>query len=390
MLHRSRALALKGAACAAAALAVAGCAKTSSSSSSSATITGGTLTVYVSEPLQIAGDNVAQDVVDAEKLAYSQLKGEVKDYSVKLDVVGGKQQVSYNAREAIQNATTIAYLGELDPGASDQTVGITNALDILQVSPTDTALELGQSTPAVAGAPDNYFESWSSYGRTFARLVPTSAQEAAAQVAEMKSLGVKGLFISDDGSDYGRAIAYAVRKDASGAGVTVQARLAGAGAVFYGAQSPTQAAKFFGGVSAVDPTAKLFGPSSLNNSEFTEALKTDRNLYVTIPGVMPGQLNAQGKAFDQAFDSTYGHEPSGEAIFGYAAMSALLNVLKQAGTNADSRSKVVKDFLKLSESQSVLGSYNIDSSGNTSFDSFVIARLSNGTLVPFKAAPNQG
>jgi len=51
---------------------------------------------------------------------------------------------------------------------------------------------------------------------------------------------------------------------------------------------------------------------------------------------------------------------------------------------------VVKDFLKLSESQSVLGSYNIDSSGNTSFDSFVIARLSNGTLVPFKAAPNQG
>ena len=43
--------------------------------------------------------------------------------------------------------SAIAYLGEVDPGLSSQSLGITNAQDLLQVSPTDTdlvqALSLG-------------------------------------------------------------------------------------------------------------------------------------------------------------------------------------------------------------------------------------------------------
>ena len=36
---------------------------------------------------------------------------------------------------------------------------------------------------------------------------------------------------------------------------------------------------------------------------------------------------------------------------------------------------------------SVLGTYSIDKSGNTSLDAFVFARMRNGKLVPFAAAP---
>ena len=390
MLHRSRALALTGAACVAAALAVAGCGNTSSgSSSNSTTITGNTLNIYISEPPQFKSDPAAVDVIDAEKLAYSVNRGEVKDFKLGVYTVPG-QQVSDNARSAIENDDTIAYLGEIDPGTSDQSVGITNAQDILQVSPTDTAVELGPGSPVIVGSPQSYFESWGTYGRTFARLVPTSAQEAVAQVDEMKSLGVSTLYVGDDGSDYGRVIAAAVRKDAKTAGITVQTSLSGADGVFYGVQSPSAAAKFFSGVAATDAKAKLFGPSSLNNGLFTEAVPNLHNLYVTIPGFMPSQLNADGKTFDKAFATAYGHEPNVEAIFGYEAMSALLAVLKKAGENANNRTDVIKDFLKLSQSQSVLGSYSIDSSGNTSLDAFVIAKLSDGTLVPFKAASTQG
>ena len=52
------------------------------------------------------------------------------------------EAVRQRARLAIIDSSTIAYLGEIAPGAPTQTVGITNALDVLQVSPTDNALEL--------------------------------------------------------------------------------------------------------------------------------------------------------------------------------------------------------------------------------------------------------
>ena len=96
-------------------------------------------------------------------------------------------ELSNNARAAIQNPSVIAYIGELAPGSSDGTVGITNALNMLQVSPTDGALELTRPTPAVPGAPTSFYESWSTYGRTFAHAAPSTEQEAAVLAAAMNA-----------------------------------------------------------------------------------------------------------------------------------------------------------------------------------------------------------
>ncbi len=74
-------------------------------------------------------------------------------------------KLSDNARAAIIDSSSIAYLGEVAPGTSDQTVGITNALALLQVSPTDNALELSAHTPAVSGSPHSYYEQWGTYGQ---------------------------------------------------------------------------------------------------------------------------------------------------------------------------------------------------------------------------------
>ena len=388
MRRHSRALASLGVACLAA-LAVAGCSasKSSSSSSSALTVSGGTLRIYLSEPSDLSSDPVAQDVVHAEQMAFSSHAPSVKDFKLALVPVAYKT-LSDNARAAIIDATTIAYLGEIAPGDSDQTTGITNAQDVLQVSPTDGALELGQSTPAVSGGIKSYFEQYSTYGRTFARVVPSGAEEAKAQVAEMKSLGAKSLYVSQDGSDYGRALADAISVDASSAGITAAKSLSSADAVFYGAESPAAAAKFFNHAASAAPNAKLFGPSSLNSSAFTSALSSSvHNLYVSIPGYLPKDLPAEGRAFDAAFKSAYGHTPNTVAIFGYEAMSALLRVLADEGDKANNRADVVHAFLKQNKVSSVLGTYSIDSYGNTSLDAFVFARPRGGKLVPFAAAP---
>jgi branched-chain amino acid transport system substrate-binding protein len=386
---RPRALAGSGVACIAA-LAIAGCSaagSSSSSSSSSTTVSGNTLTIYLSEPTDLSSNTAAQDIIHAEQMAYSAHHGEVNAFKLDLQTVRAKT-LTDNARAAIIDPTTIAYMGEIAPGESDDTVGITNALDVLQVSPTDNALELSQNTPAVSGGYKNFFEQWSTYGRTFARVAPSGTTEAQALVTEMKSLGVTKLYVGNDGSDYGKALAEAVRSDAHGAGLTIESSTGEeVNGYFYGARSPAAAAKFFNHVAGMSPDAKLFGSSSLNTSAFSSAVSGSvRNLYVSIPGYLPKDLPAEGKSFVTLFKSTYGHAPNVEAIFGFEAMSSLLQVLKAEGAKANNRGDVVRAFLAQRNVQSVLGTYSMDKSGNTSLNAFVFARLRGGRLVPFAAA----
>jgi branched-chain amino acid transport system substrate-binding protein len=379
-----RALARGRAACACAlvAAAVAGC-SSAGASSSAVTVSGKVLTIYLSNaPTDQPG--VAQDVLDAEKLAWNQSNHTVGSFALQLGPVL-RGQASDNARTAIQDKTAIAYLGEVVPGSSYASLGITNALDLLQVSPTDTAVELTQATPAVPSAPGTYYESLSSYGRTFARVVPTSALEAKAQVQEMQALGVTKLYVADDGSPYGAAIAYAVKHDVSG-GMSVVGSEAGADGIFYGSASEAGAARFFAAAAAANPSAKLFGPSALADPSFpTELSSAVHNLYISAPGFLKQDLTPAGSTFVSNFTSAYGHAPAAQAIFGYEAMSAVLAVLKEAGSAANNRSTVVKDFLTLHRtgSQSVVGSYSMNGNGDTNIAPFVFSRLAHGSLVPF-------
>jgi branched-chain amino acid transport system substrate-binding protein len=358
---------------------IAGC--TSSGSGSAVTVSGGVLRIYLSDA---ATDQptVAQDVLDAEKLAFAQSSHDVGKFELQVDVVHGSS-ISDQARTVIQDKTAIAYLGEVVPHSSYASLGITNALDLLQVSPTDNAVELTQATPAVPGAPDTYYESLSSYGRTFARVVPTSALEAKAQVQEMQALGVTKLYVADDGSPYGAAIAYALRHDVRGA-LSLATTESSADGVFYASASEASAARFFASAAAANPSAKLFGPSALADPAFPGQLSSAvHNLYISSPGFLNQDLSSEGSAFVSSFKSTYGHAPVPQAIFGYEAMSAVLAALKEAGASANNRATVVHDLLFLKRTESVLGPYSMNGNGDTSIAPFVFSRLEHGSLVPF-------
>lgn len=378
--------------CAFAALTL-GAGSCSTAATSSLTATGTTLTVYAGAP---GSGPQAADVLSAEQLAYQQFQqggAQVGKYKIKF-VVTKAAKVSDNARTAIEDQGSIAYIGELPPGTSADSLGITNGEDLLQVSPTDTALELTQSTPAVPGAPDDYYESLKTYGRTFARVVPNSQQEAKAQVAEMTSLGVKKLYVTNDGSPYGAAIAHAVAQ-AVGAGVTATegsataaaVQSAGADAVFYGAGSTSAStvAHLFQSVAAANPKVKLFAPSALAQSAFASALGSGSpSVYVSEPGYLPKRLPAAGKQFVSAFKSAYGHPPAAQAVFGYEAVSAVLAVLREAGSAANDRATVVRDFFSIKNRNGAIGTYSINSStGDVSIAPFVFSRLRGGVLVPF-------
>ncbi len=375
----------------AAAFCSAGVSSCGSTGNSSVTASGTTLSIYLSVPP--GGGAQAQDVIDAEQLAFQQTPGAsaIGKYQVRLVKVSGAE-LSDNARTAIQNTGAVAYMGETDPGTSAQSLGITNAQDLLQVSPTDTALELTQSTPAISNTPNRYYESLKTYGRTFARVVPSTAVEAKAQVQEMHSMGVTSLYIANDGSPYGQAIASAVKTAAAASNVTNPPTASGADAMFYGGVSGAVAARALTAAAQANPSIKLFGPSALDTPSFAAALgPTVRNVFISSPGFLPKDLGPAGRTFVSDFTKTYGHAPSGQAIFGYAAMQAVLYALHQAGSSVNDRATVVKKLFGITDvPSSVIGTYSINSNGDTSLTSFVFSRLRGGALVPFTSVTPQG
>jgi branched-chain amino acid transport system substrate-binding protein len=346
------------------------------------TATGKTLTIYSSVPAGVASDPVVRDVADAEQLAFTQKASEVSAYRLSFQRLGSAK-LSDNPRTAIQNTGAIAYIGEIAPGASADTLGITNARDLLQVSPTDTAVELTRFNPAIPGSPTRYYGSLKTYGRTFARVVPTTALEAKAQIGKMQALGVKRLDVTSDGTPYGDAIAALVRTGASTARITVVSSPSGSDAMFYGGADQAAAARTFTSATGSNPNLKLFGPSALDGPALTGGLTSGNpSLYISVPGLLAKNLSPAAQKFVSDFQTAYHRSPLPQAIFGYEAVASVIDVLKEAGGSANNRSTVVRDFFAIKNRASILGTYSIDAGGDTNISPFVFEHLRAGALVP--------
>ena len=391
VLARGRAVAVVG--CAALAAILSGCTGTPNAT---ITVNGKSLSVYASQPPG-GGDQQSSDVLAAEQLALTQAGGQAGKFKVRLVKLNGRE-ISDDARTAIEDQTSIAYLGELVPGTSAVSVPITNEVDLLEVSPADTAAYLTQQTPTVSRAPGKFYPASKSYGESFARVVPTTAKEAKALVQAMETLRVSKLYVASDGQAYGSTIAASVAQDAA-PGLTVTrgpATAAGfershADAMFLGASSKSAAARVFAAVATASPSAKLFAPSALYADELVSNLPVgvQRNVYVSSPGFLPADLSPAGRKFVEDFKTAYGRVPEPAAIFGYEAMAAVLDVIRQAGPSANARRAIVQDFRGIRSRPSALGTYSL-SGGDTNLAPFVIARIQSGALVPFKFLQIQG
>ncbi len=377
-----------------AALALAGC--SASASKSSISVSGSRLTVYASQPPGGSGGQEAADMLDAERLALRQAGGKAGKFTVRLVQLDG-HLLSDNARKAIEDESSIAYLGELQPGTSQIPVEITNQRGLLVVSPADTAVYLTQPIPPISSSPTSFYPARSTYDETFARVVPNTGMEAKAIVSEMQNQHVSRLYVSSDGGQYGAAIAQEVKKDAKAAGLSLVNAPAGADGVFYGASVVSPAARrtatqALDKAAAASPSAKLFVPSGLYDDSFVAGLSQGaaKQLYVSSPGFLPQHLPAQGRTFVSDFRQSFGHFPVPQAVFGYEAMSALLYVLEKAGSQANERATVVTDFRQLKDPpNSAIGPYAING-GDPNIAPFIFARVRGGKLVPFKFVQLQG
>jgi branched-chain amino acid transport system substrate-binding protein len=399
-------------------------------------VPGRDLHIYSSLPLQGVLAARAQDVHRGVQLALQQADGRVGRFRIALislndaSAESGRwepSRVSANARRAAKDDSTIAYIGELDSGASAISIPILNQAGILEVSPADGLAGLTSEAGATRGEPEKYYPD---DPRNFGRVIPPDLVQARALVAYMKQLGANRLYILNDAGGYGVSLSANVRRAAAAAGVYVvadqsivpkdradyrglarkvaetlrdprakpldtekkprQAAAApppapepGRTAVLYAGRGRPAVASVWQALNAADPTLKLFGPNDLAaNPAFYGAVgAAGQNTYLTDAVLAAQAAPPRARQFDAAFRRAYGKPPDPYAVYGYEAMAAVLQAIRNAGGNGNDRDRVIQAFFRLSRPASVLGNYRIDRFGDPTLNAYGGYRIAGGRLV---------
>ena len=371
----------------------------------------GTLTIYSSLPLQGDSRPQSEDVVRGMRQALDERSGKVAGRTIKfvsLDdatASAGKWepgQVSANARKAVGDETTIAYLGEFNSGASAVSIPIVNEAGILHVSPSNTYVGLTRSEGADEGEPAKYYPTGE---RNYGRVSPADHIQAAAQVTYQKEEGCTSLYILNDKEVYGNGLASQVEKLAGEQDIEVKgndgidtkaanfralaAKVASSGAdcFFFGGITQNKGVQVFKDVAAAAPDIKLFAPDGVAESPFTTRLgaTVEKNVRITNPTLDPKFYPPAAQRFFKEFEKKFGKVPEPYAIYGYEAMSVVLDAIErageQAGTTPEGRRAVVDAFFETKGRESVIGTYDIDENGDTTLSDYGGYKVEGGKLV---------
>jgi branched-chain amino acid transport system substrate-binding protein len=352
-------------------------------------IPGTTLTIYSSGPLHGDSSINADSALLGEQLALDQIHGRIGRYRIVLRPLDDSTpqrgewdpgQTTLNARQALADRTTIAYLGEFNSGASAISIPILNREAIPQISPASTAVGLTSSGPGASpGEPQKYYPTGQ---RTFSRVIPSDAVEAAALVRLQQRSGCRRAYVVEDGGVDGPETADSFTLAAQAAGLQVVAvtqfqpnatdyspiasavASSGANCVLIAAVGESSAALVTRQIAAAVPSARLFASAGVADRVYADAgaggipLSVDRRVLITAPA----------KPY-----MAYGHE----------AMSLLLSAIAQAtdhGTRPAQRSKVLAAIFRTRNRHSPIGTYSINGDGDTSLTSYGVYRVVGGRL----------
>jgi branched-chain amino acid transport system substrate-binding protein len=362
--------------------------------------------IYSSLPLRGAAAAEAIPLANGIKLALAQARGKAGPFTVQYTALDDStpgtagwdaSRTAVNARTAAADPRAVYYIGEFDDDASEVSMPILNEAGIAQVSPANTYVGLTTSDPGSASdEPTRYFPTGT---RTFLRIVPSDAVEAAADLMAMHQAGCARVAVASDEEAYGTGLAKLIELQKGDYRIDIVS----AGAVNPDAESFRAYAETLRGlhadcfmfagvlsrgavevtkdVHAALPTAKIFGPQDMCTAAWTNSK------YGGVPAAVDPVIECTevtesvtaypgGKAFLAAYKARFpGSTPSPYAILGYEAMKLGLSTIAGLGANGDSKSAVLSALFATSDRHSVLGTYGFDKNGDTTLKAIGLYRV---------------
>jgi branched-chain amino acid transport system substrate-binding protein len=372
-----------------------------------------TVNVYSSLPLQGAQRLQTTAMVQGIKLALEQRNGKAGQTRVQYTSLDDStaqagnwtpEATQANARRVAQDDAAIAYIGEFNSGASAISIPLLNEVPIAQISPANTAVGLTSDEPgADEGEPEKYYPSGE---RHYLRIVPKDTIQGAALATVMKKDGCARIYILNDKEVYGAGLARNIESSAEEQGLEVAAnegidpkapnfraqaasiKSAGADCFVFAGVTPNGAVQLYKDVSAALPDAKLYGPDGVSNPEFFVPdegglpEEVGSKTKVTVATLSPDQYPADGQKFFDDYMERYDvSNVDPYAIYGYEAMSLVLDTCERLGPDCSDRQAMIDGLFETKGRESVLGTYDIDENGDTTITDYGVYRIEDGELV---------
>ena len=368
-----------------------------------------TLHVYSSLPLQGASATQTRDTVRGIRLALNEAGGKAGSFAIAYTSLDDStraagnwdpRRVYVNARKAARDPGAILYIGEFNSAASAISIPILNEANIAQVSPTNTYAGLTVRTKGTCcGEPGRYYPTGR---RTFVRLPPDDRVQGAALATQMRDDGCRKVALANDKDTYGfitgeqvhlaaRRLGLAITRDY---GIDKRAkhyhalarrfRRAGADCFVFGGVTSNHAPRLFRDVHAALPDARLYGPDGICESGFTKHVGAAiRRLFRCSVASLRLTDYPGGTMFLDSFAAMFGtRDPDPLAIYGYEAMKLGLDAIAALGADGDEREAVRATLFATRDRASVLGTYSIMRTGDTTLRDFGIYRATpKGGLV---------
>jgi len=373
------------------------------------TVAGKTLTIYSSLPLQGASAKQTTAINNGAKLALKQVGGKVGDFTINFETLddslastgaADEGKGAQNARKAIQDKTTIAFLGAYNSGISKVEMPILSKAGILQVSPANTYVGLTTDEPgSEPGEPDKYYPGV----RHYARVVPKDTIQAAALVGAMKDDGCKSAQIYNSKTTYSAGLARNVELSAKEEGLRVtgnegidikapnyRSLVSGveADCVLFTGEIENNGIQLLKDAATALPDARLYGGDAVVLNDTADPKKgLPPNIAPRFKGTIatldPDSFPPEGKRFFSDFEKEYQTgSPDPYAIYGYEAMKLILDSIEALGAKGGDRAALIDQVLKKTKGrQSVLGTYDIDANGDTTLTDYGLYRIEDGKLV---------
>jgi branched-chain amino acid transport system substrate-binding protein len=372
---------------------------------------GKTLTVYSSLPLNGPFAKASLQIVDGEKLALAQVGGRVGRFDVDYASLNDANPATgapdppiagSSARVAAQDTSTIAFIGDLSSAATALSLSLTNAAGILQVSPGSPYV--GLTSPRDAGQ-DEPYRFYGTGKRTFVRLVPGDEVEAEAQVRLMRALHIRRVYAIEDADPFDQPLVQIFAEEAKRSGIEVlgedqvetegttefagevqKVLESGAHAVFFNGAPNAGAAALWQQLHAADADLRMLGTSALAEPAFAAAIgAASARTYLTTPLLPLSLYPAPARRVLDEYRRRFKQTPGAYALYGYEAMSAVLEAIRRAGRHGDDREAVTGRFFAIRNRDSVLGRYSVLQDGDTTFSRYSVDRVRGGRLVFWRA-----
>lgn len=341
--------------------------------------------VYLSAPLSGPRAADGRDVADGAMLAFEQADGTAAGTAVELQVLddagpegAGLAATGANARAAVQDSTAVAYIGELESGATRTSLPITNEAGVLQVSPGAGASDLTRNFPGGTGIPES---TQPSGARTFGRVVPSDVDQGEA--AGEWIAGTDAASLSVEGGRAGFAESLRTGLEDSPAADLLGASgspLATYLAVDELNDDPEIAARDLYGSDALLTPAQV----AILRGAVENCGGGCGEVRATSAAQAPDQLPPAAAEFLGQFRAAYDRDPGPWAAYGFESMAVVLDSIDRAEDPLDRRA-VIDALFATADRESILGTYSIDEVGETT-----LGRLGAYRVTAAGAEPDGG